>query len=308
MTPRQPLPAWAHRLLVEQEGVITASQLLASGLTRRVCARVTSQWTRLAPGLYLTETPSFESATWAAVLHGGPCSVLGSTASLYLNAVLRDAPDEVVIWVPGGRRTIKVGKWLIRPRRGVRPSRGSPPRLPVEEGLLDLARDSSVVGTMDAIARGFARSLTTPERVVAALDAQGRVRYGAEIRQMCSASASGIESGLEWLFARDVIGAHRLPIPSRQARSDEGRMDCHFDGYRVIAELDGMRDHGDWSKDMLRDNAHALRLGVVTLRYGWHAVLRRPCLVAGQVADALTLRGWSGSARRCRRCHPASTV
>ena len=33
-----------------------------------------------------------------------------------------------------------------------------------------------------------------------------------------------------------------------------------------------MRDHTQWSKDMFRDNAHAVHLGLLTLRYGGDAV------------------------------------
>lgn len=121
---------------------------------------------------------------------------------------------------------------------------------------------------------------------------------------MCTAGKTGIESALEWLFGETVIAAHRLPTPRRQVRSEEGRIDCHFDAFGVIIELDGVRDHGDWSKDMLRDNAHALRLDAITLRYGWHAVLRQPCLVVAQISEALSRRAWPGSPSRCRLCRP----
>ncbi len=52
---------------------------------------------------------------------------------------------------------------------------------------------------------------------------------------------------------------------------------------------------------MARDNDFALR-SHLTLRYGWHDVVERPCSVAWQVADQLIRRGWPGLPRRCRRC------
>lgn len=73
-------------------------------------------------------------------------------------------------------------------------------------------------------------------------------------------------------------------------------------------ELDGMRDHTNWSKDMWRDNEHALRLGAVTLRYGWWAVETSPCAVAAQLAAALSARGWTGTVSRCRACPTDSPV
>lgn len=131
-----------------------------------------------------------------------------------------------------------------------------------------------------------------------------RVRHARTIKDLCAAAGAGIESGLEWLFQRNVVAWHRLPVPRRQASTQEGRVNGFYDEWGVIVELDGMRDHCDWSKDMLRDNAHAVRMDAVTLRYGWNAVTRQPCEVAGQVADALALRGWKGRVRRCRRCQP----
>ena len=56
-----------------------------------------------------------------------------------------------------------------------------------------------------------------------------------------------------------------------------GRVDGIYDDEGIIVELDGMRDHTDWSKDMWRDNEHALQLGAVTLRYGWWALELTPC-------------------------------
>ncbi|MDF1489887.1 hypothetical protein [Tessaracoccus caeni] len=267
-----------------------------------MCERVTSAWARVTPGLYLSTPPTFESAIWAASLYSGPNGVIGSSAAAYLAGALRDPPSEIVVWDHTRHQPIQVGRWATRYRRGARSGRGAPARLPVEQSLIDVARDSGLVDTMDAVSRALARRITTPERLLAELERHQRVRHSTHIRAMCSVGKAGIESALEWLFDESVIIAHQLPTPRRQAMSEEGRIDCHFDAFRVIAELDGMRDHCEWSKDMLRDNAHALRLDATTLRYGWHAVLRQPCLVASQLAEALVRRGWQGDPGRCRRC------
>lgn len=186
-----PLPREVARLLREQQGVVTVAQLLEAGLTRRVCERVTSGWIRLARGLYLAGSPSFEAATWAASLFCGPNSVIGSSAAAYLAGVLRDPPSEVVIWGRDQHRSIQIGRWRTRPRRGLRDGRGSPARLSIEEALLDLARDESLAGTMDAIARAFVRQYTTPARVLTALDRRERIRHSAQVRALCSAGRQG---------------------------------------------------------------------------------------------------------------------
>lgn len=305
MKPKRALPEATKRRLREQRGVVLVTQLLDDGLSREVCRRITAAWTRLAPGLYLAGAPSFEAAVWAGYLLAGSDGVVGSDAAAYLGGVLRDPPSEVLVWSPGRRKALSVGSWRVGFRRGLRSGRGSPPRLAIEDGLLDLARDNDQIGTLDAVARALTRRLTTTERVLAALAERQRVKHAGAMTELCVAAGAGIESGLEWLFQRDVVSAHRLPVPRRQEVTVEGRVDCLYDEWGVIVELDGMRDHADWSKDMLRDNAHALRLDAVTLRYGWNAVTRQACTAAGQVAVALIDRGWTGRLRRCRRCPPA---
>ncbi len=302
MRPRQPLPYATKRRLHDQHGAILTAQLLDDGLSRRVCRRIARSWTRVVRGIYLVGEPSFEAAVWAGVLHAGPAGVVGSDAAAYLAGILRDPPTDIVVWTPERRSPFAIGDWNVRFRRGLKSGRGTPPRLSVEDSLLDLARDNDEVGVIEALARALTRRLTTHERVLTALAGRVRVRHARIIRELCLASETGIESGLEWLFQRDVIAAHRLPAPRRQIADGEGRIDCLYNEWGVIVELDGIRDHTDWSKDMLRDNAHALRLDAITLRYGWNAVTRQACTAAAQVAAALTARGWQGQLRRCPRC------
>ena len=170
-------------------------------------------------------------------------------------------------------------------------------------GLL-CAGPGAVVGA-DAAAHLSGVLRDPPAEVVVWSAERQRVRHANAITQLCTAAGTGIESGLEWLFHKDVLTAHGLPLPRRQTVSEEGRIDCLYDDWSVIVELDGIRDHSDWSKDMFRDNAHALRLDAVTLRYGWTATTRHACAAAGQVAEALSARGWAGKPRRCRRCPSA---
>ena len=87
-------------------------------------------------------------------------------------------------------------------------------------------------------------------------------------------------------------------------------MDVRYEAERLVIELDGARDHTDWSKDMLRDNKRLLDDGALTLRYGWNAVVGQTCDVAAQVATALRSRGRDGIVGHCRRCpkDPAPTT
>lgn len=302
MHPRQPLPRALEALAERQSGLLTTRQLLDGGLTRAVIGRMARQWVSPAEGLHFLTEPCWLSAAWAGLLRGGDGAVLGEDAAAYLHDAVRDAPSHIAVWTPARRDPLDLGPWVVHYRRGVRSGRGSPSRTSVETSLLDLARVNSEDGTVAAVARALAQGRTTPDRLVTAMDTRRATRHSAVIRDLCRQAGSGIESALEWRFHRQVLVPHRLPHPTRQVRSVVGRADCLYGWARLVVELDGIRDHVEWSKDMERDNARLVLEGAATLRYGWHAVTRDPCGVAAQLATALRPRGWDGVLRRCRRC------
>lgn len=80
-------------------------------------------------------------------------------------------------------------------------------------------------------------------------------------------------------------------------------MDCHYEAYHLVVELDGQLGHTgtDAWRDWRRDNRHLLD-GLVTLRFGWFDVLNAPCEVALAVVTVLRRNGWPGSLRRCGNC------
>lgn len=292
MQPRTPLPKAAITLIKSQEGIITTRQLVRTGLSERVVERITKPWTRLARGLYLTGEPTWEAAAWAGVLHAvGGAGVVGGEAACYLHKAVRDAPARLMVWTRDHRRGFPVGSWAVEFRRGSRKSRGSPSRSSLEVSLLDMANVSSETATVAAVSRALAQNLTTSSRILRTMRQRSRVRHSVVIRELCA--ESGVESVLEWLFLRDVIRAHGLPEPVLQHSTSAGRVDGFFPGHDLVLELDGMRDHMDWSKDMLRDNEHVLE-GRRAMRFGFHAATRDRCPAASQLATALGV-----SARAC---------
>lgn len=299
---RSKFPRTLTALCDDQAGVVAVHQLLAAGLTRKVIRRMADGWDRLSEGIYLTRAPTWTSAVWAGLLRAGTIGALSGQAGAYLNGALRDEPPEVMIWIPWARRQFQVGPYPVVFRRGERSGFGHPKRTSVETSLVDLATVSDERLVTSAVSRAFARHLTTPARLLRALDVRVRTRHSAHIRELCLTSSAGIESALEWLFHRDVLVPHGLPLPDRQRRKSAGRVDGCYDQYHLIVELDGMRDHQDWSRDMMRDNDHAVDDGAVTLRYGWTSTTQEPCRCATQLAAALRSRGWTGTVGTCRRC------
>ncbi|MDO5066036.1 MAG: DUF559 domain-containing protein [Propionibacteriaceae bacterium] len=107
---------------------------------------------------------------------------------------------------------------------------------------------------------------------------------------------------LEWRYWMLVERAHRLPALTRQdARLRGAIFDGSYEEYQLVIELDGREFHDD-ERDRRRDNRTMLRLGWVTLRYGWRDVVHESCRVAREVAEALRQRGWDGELRPCHRC------
>ena len=289
------------RTAADQAGVVTTQQVRGDGISRHALARLGRNWSRVADGIYLTKGASWEAAAWAGLLRGGDGAVLSGAASAYLHGILRDAPSELEVWAPAQRDDIVVGTYRVRFRRGARSARGHLRRSSAEEAVLDLANRSDEDSTVAALTAALAGGKSVPSKMLAELDDRVRTRHAALIRELCGMASDGIESALEWRFQHRVLVPHGLPIPERQVKRAAGRADTLFRDELLIVELDGIRDHRDWSKDMMRDNEHAIREGLLTLRYGWGAVLGSACAVARQVGAALTARGWTGRVGECGR-------
>ncbi len=301
MHPRRSLPDEVRFLAEHQAGALTTRQLLTGGLTRSMIHRLASGWEHPTRGVHITGPVTWRAAVWAGLLHGGPTAAVGEEAAAYLHGAARDEPALIALWTSTKRSGFIVGAYEVVFRRGCRRSMGTPPRVPLEAALVDLANHSTEDAAVAAISRAFAQRRTTPERLLTVVDSRQRVRHSAVLKDLCGQAGKGIESALEWRFSR-VIARHGLPMAERQVPAGATRIDALFPAQRVVVELDGARDHTNWSRDMMRDNTRMIESGMVTLRYGWNAVAGEPCLVAAQVAAALRSRGWSGNFRRCSRC------
>lgn len=309
---RQQVPEGLRRLAALQGGVVSRQQVLGHGLSDHVIARLVTgeTWTPLGPGVYATAPgPSpWEGLAWAGVLLGGPAARLGPQASGFLHGLTAEPPATVDVLVPptGPYRT--AGPWqFIRETAGVRSARapGSPPRLPLEDTVIDLTAVSDPRGVVQLVTRAVQSRRTQASRLAVVLDERRRHPHRRLMQALLGDVAAGAESPLELTYLRDVERAHGLPRGLRQAsrRGLPYASDVGYDEWCLLVELDGRLGHEGEGRfrDMQRDNRFALT-GLLTLRYGWIDVLDRPCLVAAQVTAALISRGWSGLPSRCPRC------
>ncbi len=301
MHTRVVMPLHLQALAARQAGVIHNAQLteLPAGAVRRL----RGEWVRLANGLFCLNEPTFASAVWAGLLRAGPNSVVGGAAAAHIHGLLHTAPQRLSVWVPNmSKPSLMVGSWVVAFRRGDRRGIGTPRRTNVEDTVLDSAAELGEDSLIAVATRALADRRTTAPRLLSALSARQRLRHRHAIGELCSAAGEGIESVLEWRYLQRVEERHHLPALERQEwLGEEARLDGLYREFALAIELDGRSFH-DAAQDMSRDNRHALKHDVTTLRYGWTAVTEEPCAVAAQVAQALQTRGWIGQLRPCPDC------
>jgi len=310
------LPDGVRDLLNQHAGVLTRAGALRAGLTpKQLAARLDSgRWQRLHTGVYaaFSGQPGRPSLLWAALLRAGPSSALSHHTAAELDGLVPDQARLIHVMVPSGHQVAPLAGVVLhysgRLDEARHPAR-TPPRTRVEETVLDLA---GAAGSLDDalgwVLRACGSRRTTPERLAAAMALRGRVRWRTELSATLGLAADGVHSLLEFRYVTRVERPHGLPAGHRQhlvAQAGQRQyQDVTYREYGLVVELDGVAAHpaGERWRDVRRDNAnHAV--GQTTLRYGWGDVTERPCFVAGQVADALAARGWTGAPRRCgRRC------
>jgi very-short-patch-repair endonuclease len=306
------VPADLLTLADLQAGIVTREQALGHGLRRAALYRLVRDdiWRRVSPGIFLTApvAPSWAALAWCGVLIGGGTSRLGGLAAAYLHGLAGLPPGPILVLVPATRaRPTVSGPWVFRRERaGARSPRtvGSPPRLTVEDTVLDLvaeARDAKTVAHW--VTTAVQDRLTTPEQLRRAAGRRRALANRRVLSVLIDDVAAGARSVLEVDYLRNVERHHGLPVGRRQDRQRGTEVDVYYDDYAMLVELDGRRGHTGAGRfrDMRRDNA-AARQGLLTLRYGYADVHDRACEVAFEVGAILASRGWPGTVGRCDWC------
>lgn len=182
---------------------------------------------------------------------------------------------------------------------------GSLPRIRTEEALIDVGQSLDVENWVDVLSEAARKGTVHLTEMVRRIDRRPSLRQRSMLREV-TVDMEGIESTLEWVYLTDIERAHKLPEGRRQFRLlRPWRCDVHYDGYRLVVEMDGQLHLKAVFRDLERDNAHAVRRET-TLRYGSVDLRGRPCQSAWQVGEALQVRGWLGEPTPCTRCPPAT--
>ncbi|MET0965061.1 MAG: hypothetical protein ABWZ02_01615, partial [Nakamurella sp.] len=205
-----------------QAGVISRGQLLELGLTAaQVRADLNSRrWQRMLPGVYATFTGPVGNIerVWAAVLYAGPGAAASRATALWLWH-LADPPGIIDVVIPESRRVDPQPGLRIRRRRGLNESSSQllvhpsaqPPRLRVEEAVLDMCDSVSAQVALDIVLRATQRRITSADRLRRSLRQRKRQAWRSLLIEVLTDIEDGVASPLERRYRRDVELAHQLP-------------------------------------------------------------------------------------------------
>ena len=265
------------------------------------------EWAVVHPGVYVDHTGPLTSRqrAWAAVLAVWPAALSHDSAiSLQAPGLIHVAVDtDRSVAAPTGvhlHRIVDLDSKMM--------ANTSPPRLRIEEAVLDVAAGALTdFAAIAVLADAVQSRRTTAPRVLEALRRRKRLPRRAFLAAVLSDIADGNNSALEHAYLTRVERPHGLPKPRRQHRpTGQGVFrDLDYEQFGLVIELDGRHFHDDAiarDRDMERDLTAKVRDGRETVRLGWGQVVPRACSTADSIGTLLHNRGWKGSPRRCRGC------
>lgn len=302
-----------------QEGVVSRRQAHDHQATdadiRRLVRR--REWARVHPGVFVNHTGplTWRQRAWAAVLFAAPAALYGESALRSLDGPgRRDHDDSGPLHVavdqsrtidpPDGVKVHRLADYRAKVQ-----ANASPPRLRIEEAVLDLAAKATDEFAAIAVLGDAVQSRrTTPDRLRAALRRRTRIAHRHLLESVLDDLVAGACSALEQAYLRRVERAHRLPTAGRQVTaSSKGTIyrDVVYAHQQMVVELDSRLFHSAAKardRDLDRDLDALVESELMTVRIGWGQTVERPCRTAELLGRLLERRGWSGSAASCPRC------
>lgn len=288
--------------IAEQYGLITRSQALACGLSRRqVDYRVRNgTWIPLGSGVYRARDRASHpyAPVLAATLQArGVAAQRTGGALLGLLDELPTRPEVVIEPHRTARGPFRVYRSTLMPGDTTRI--GPIPSTSATRTLLDLGDRVPFDDLEEALHRALHRRLTSVPTLLARLDAAHRGHRGAApLRRLLGqfdTSMRPVESKLE-LVLLEVLRRGGLPEPVRQfsvsVAGENYRLDLAYPGAMLFLEGDGFGVHTtrrQFELDRARQNALVVA-GWVPLRFTWRQAIRGAEDVCEQVAEMLDRR------------------
>jgi hypothetical protein len=306
-------------LLDLQSGVVSRAQVLdiegeSDATVRRRVRR--NEWAVVHPGVYINHTGplTWLQRAWAAVLLAAPAALSHDSALRAADGPgKRERLDSEPIHVAVDRdRVIRVPGAVVLHRLADFDTKTqtncSPPRVRVEEAVLDVAAEArSDLDAIAALSDAVRARRTTAPRLLVALAGRSRIGRRELLSSVLADVAAGTCSALEREYLAKVERPHGLPTADRQVRvSRKGTLyrDVEYAKQGLVVELDGRLFHSevrDRDRDLDRDLDAAVD-GRDTVRLGWGQVHVRSCSTAARVGAVLANHGWTGALTRCPSC------
>jgi hypothetical protein len=304
-------------LLALQSGVVSRRQLAEVGIAPHDLQRLVRRrdLVRVHDGVFVNHTGELTwlQRAWAGVQLAWPAALSHDSALRAADGPGRAGRDDSVIHlaVDRDRRLLVPAGFRLHRMAGIHDRvmwNTSPPRVRVEEALLDVAAvKADDFDAIAVLADAVQARRTVPGRLRDRLDARPRMPRRDFLRGVLVDLELGTCSVLEHGYLTLVEQPHGLPTAERQVRdSTHGPLyrDVVYSVADVPIELDGRMWHDSASRrdaDLDRDLDAAVD-GLLTVRLGWGQVFGRPCSTALRVGRLLNARGWLGRTTPCPSC------
>jgi hypothetical protein len=267
------------RVLRQQAGLITRSQVLTSGLTEaglRHRIRAGGPWRTVLPGVYLGHNGSLGGGQreLAAVLYAGSQCVITGLSALQSQGVRTPLSDVIDVLIPDASKRQSTG--FVRTHRTLRLperplERGGIRWAPVPRAVADTSRAGLELGEVRAlVAEAVQRRACTVGEL--AQELRGGPRRGSGmLRAVLAEVAEGVASAAEGDL-RKLIRSGRLPEPLYNPDLYAGsqflaRPDVWWKDAGVAGEMDSREWHlspAQWRQTMER-HARMSAQGIIVL-------------------------------------------
>jgi hypothetical protein len=285
----------------QQDCVVSRTQALAGGLTHNALShrlRRGGPWRPMLPGVYLTVsgTPTLEQKEMAAILYGGPRTVITGAAALRHHGMPAPDSEMIDILIPAARKRQSVS-YVVAHRTTQMPKLvvGPPQRdyaLPARAAA-DAARWLTDLRGVRAVVIG---ALQSNRCTVAELSQElltGGIRGSAMFRSVLTEAGEGVRSVPE-AELRALIQRAGLPMPLFNPRlylpdgTFIARPDAWWPEASVAIEVDSKRWHfqaDDWEHTMDR-HSELGQYSIVTLHFTPHKIRTEPAFVIKRMTNA----------------------
>jgi very-short-patch-repair endonuclease len=283
------------RIASTAHGVVTASQLLSAGVTRReIEVRLRKGvLIRVHRGVYRVGhlAPSVEATYLAAVLAAGEGALLcGRAAAHLLGLVKGRAPGPEVI----ARTQRRIEGVTTHRSRAAGDGRDATivrtiPVTTVPRTLVDISSELSLDALARACHEAGVRYGATPNSVEAVLAQRPGSPGAKKLRRVIHGDVHVTLSKLEAHFLA-LLRGENLPLPRTNKPAGTRRVDCRWPDHRLTVELDGYRFHNSrhsWEQDRRREREARAR-GDDFRRYTYGDVFEHPRPMLAELGERLT--------------------